>query len=121
MNATGFRVLFLAILLFLGLGQGCFAAPPGASWDGMTFERMDVDACVRWSGRALEEEGFNVQVMDRAIWATKDPYSALVLCHAAPTLTVIIMSNGGDAGSVRDAFERRIHEVVRHHGHDHWR
>jgi hypothetical protein len=119
-----FRRLFLAMSLSLALGQACFAASPNGSWGGVTLERANVDDCVHLSARALEEEGFNsVQKLGDAVWATKDPHSAMVFCWAAPNLTVVITTNASsdDASRVRDQVQHRIHEVARHRGREHWR
>jgi len=83
---------------------------------------MSVDACVHWSTRALQEGGYSTSVEgDTVIWGEKDPHVAMVFCHAAPTITIVIATNGSsaDATRERDEFQRRIHEIARHR--EHWR
>ena len=114
--------LFLAAFLYLALGRGCFAAPPGAIWNHWTYDVMSVAQCERWSNRALEAEGFSVVPnLHGVAWGTIGQHSALVQCWAAPTLTIVIATNGdqGEAARLRDRLERRIHERALHREREH--
>ena len=117
---TRFRLLFLALPLFLVLGQGCFATEPTPVWNGLSFERMSVDDCVHWSAHALEEAGFTSAIDGNVATGHKDPHTAVVFCNAAPLLTIVIASNASfdDALHEREAFERSMQRIARHRGRD---
>jgi hypothetical protein len=116
---TRFRVLFLALPLFLALAQGCLAGPPATSWNTVSFDRMSVADCVRWGARSLEQEGYaNVQPLGNDLYAEKGPHGAIVVCSAPPTVTIVIVTNATSADATREQqalqnrfqLESRLHE-----------
>jgi hypothetical protein len=118
---TSVRLLFLAMPLFLALGQGCFAASPATTFTGLTFEGMSIDDCVRWSSRALEENGYSPSVVGGSvIWGNKDPHAAIVFCNTAPNLTIVIATNAGSDDAVREREEiaRSMRSIARSRGRD---
>jgi hypothetical protein len=121
MTTAPFRLPILALPLFLALGQGCFAGSPATAWgSNMSYGRMSTSECLRWSARALQEQGYSVETQEgtSAVIGTRDPYSAVVLCWAAPRFDVVFAANGGDAGRVMNDFLHRLEAIVHDHGRE---
>jgi hypothetical protein len=114
------RVPFLALPLFLALAQGCFAQTPSASWSTQILDRMRLDDCVRWGARALEQTGFSVTPTENDLYGYKGVHIAVLICGAAPVVTIVVASNGksGDASSEHDALRDRFPLESRMHERD---
>ncbi|HMD71656.1 MAG TPA: hypothetical protein VKF41_09960 [Bryobacteraceae bacterium] len=121
---TRYRVLILALPLFLVLAQGCLAGPPATSWNTVSFNRMSVADCVRWGARALEQEGYtNTQPLGDDLYAEKGPHGAIMVCSAPPTVTIVVVTSlaGADATREQQALQNRFQLESRLHERDHRR
>jgi len=115
-----FRVLLLALPLFLAVAQGCFADAPNASWNIVSYDRMKVDDCVRWGARALEAEGYSVTPSGNSLYGFKGLHMAVLLCGAPPNLSIVVATNASsdDATREREALENRFQFQSRMHERD---
>jgi hypothetical protein len=120
---TRYRVLLLALVLFLALAQACLAGP-GASWNTMTFNRMSVADCVRWGAHALQQEGYSATPSGDSLYGDKGPHAAILMCGVPANGVVIVVATNGssdDATRERQALENRIQFESRLRERDHRR